>query len=159
MLPNIVENYVKIFKSLKIDFFMLSDLGCCGAIARDNGYADDFESLKFNNVNLLKEKKVKHIVTNCGNCMQTFALEYGIRTQHASQVIAEFLNKLPVKHEGEVSIYDSPNLLIYEEPRQILDSLGFDVIDLERNANFVPPHGALTDIAQMERSAAVFNSQ
>ena len=131
--PQIVMNYKKILDSLHIDYFMLDELGCCGSVAFTNGYKQDFENLLVKNLEILKEKRIKYLVTNSGNCMQTFALHYGFAVQHITQVLVKYINKFPVKFEEEISIYDSPNLPIYEEPRQILDALGFDVIDLGRN--------------------------
>ncbi len=133
--PEIVANYRKIMNSLRIDYVMLNSVGCCGAIAKDNGYAKDFEDLRDKNNMSLRENGVRSIVTNSGNCMQTLAIEYGINVQHISQVLAKHINKFPVKFEEEISIYDSPNLRVYEEPRKILDALGFDVIDLEKSRN------------------------
>jgi len=112
---------------------MINDVGCCGAVAFSNGYGKDFDDLKDKNNNVFREYRIRHIVTNSGNCMETFALKYGISVQHISQVLVKYINKFPVKFEEEISIYDSPTLNVYEEPRKILDALGFDVIDLKKN--------------------------
>ncbi len=131
--PQIVENYKKILERLKINYFTLSELGCCGALAYTNGYSKDFYDLKDKNTNILDSGRVKLIVTNSGNCMQTFALNYGISVKHISQILVKYINKFPVKYEEEISIYDSPSLSVYEEPREILNAIGFDVIDLKHN--------------------------
>lgn len=131
--PEIVDNYKQILDSLNIDYFMLNDVGCCGAVAYNNGYGKDFDDLKDSNDKVIKGYGVKNIVTNSGNCMRTFILNYGFSVQHISQILVKYINKLPIKFEEEISIYDSPTLNVYEEPRKILDGLGFDVIDLEKN--------------------------
>ena len=133
VLPEIVANYEKILDSLQIPYIMLDDLGCCGAIAFTNGYKQDFEELRGKNIEIIKDKRIKQLVTNSGNCMQTFALYYGFSVQHITQVLVAYTNKFPVKFEEGISIYDSPSLPVYEEPREILDALGFDVIELEKN--------------------------
>jgi len=133
VLPNIVDNYNKLFYRLQLDFFSLPENTCCGAVAFTNGYEKDFEDLKEKNLSLLKKRKIKSLVTNSGNCMYTFALHYDLPVQHVSQILVKYLHKFPVKYEEKVSIYDSPTLAVYEEPRKILDAIGFEVIDLEKN--------------------------
>ena len=133
MLPNIVENYAKIFHRLKLDFSIMNEKMCCGAVAYNNGYEKDFEALKERNIPLFKQDKIKSIVTNSGECLKTLALHYGVRAQHVSQILVKYVNKFPVKYEEDISVYDSPLLPVYDEPRQILVSLGFEVIDLEKN--------------------------
>ena len=131
--PEIVSNYKKVMDALKVDYYTINDIGCCGAVALNSGYNKDFEELMNKNKLILDRHRIKTIVTNSGNCMRTFALNYGINVQHISQILAKYVNKFPVKYEEEVSIYDSPSLRVYDKPREILDALGFDVIDLRQN--------------------------
>ena len=133
VLPGIVENYRALFEKFKIDYAMLPEETCCGAVAKNNGYQADFFAIHEKNTVSFTHRKVKFIVTNSGPCMKTFALDYGIKVQHASQILSKYVNKMPVKYEEEISIYDSPLLSIYEDPRKILEGLGFDVIELKHN--------------------------
>ncbi len=133
VLPNIMENYIKILKKLKVNFFMLPQVTCCGSVVLTNGYTEDFENLRDTNLRIFEENNVKNIITNSGQSLRTLALNYKIRTQHITQILVKYLDKFPVKYEEEISIYDSPSLKVYEEPRQILESIGFDVVDLKNN--------------------------
>ena len=133
VLPGLVENYRTLFEKFKIDYVMLPDEACCGALAKNNGYDADFAVLHDKNAVSFSHRKVRFIVTNGGSCMKTFALDYGIKVQHVSQVLSKYVNKMPVKYEEDISIYDSPLLPVFEDPRKILEGLGFDVIELKRN--------------------------
>lgn len=131
--PEIVANYQRIMNNLKINYAMSDEIGCCGAVALSNGYTKDFESLIEKNSAVLSDMGIKNIITNSGDCMKTFALNYKVNVHHISQVLVKYIDKLPVKYEEEISIYDSPSLEVFEEPRAILESLGFDVIELKSN--------------------------
>lgn len=133
VLPEIVENYRKIFFKLKIQAYNLSSLSCCGAIAYSNGYSKDFEEIRNKNMAILNQNNVKNIVTNDTSCLKTFNQLYSISTIHVTQLIAKYIRKLPVKFDEKVNYYDGVNLNAYEEPRKILETLGFEIRELNKN--------------------------
>ncbi|MEK6934847.1 MAG: (Fe-S)-binding protein, partial [Nanoarchaeota archaeon] len=133
VMPEIVENYKKIFMRLNLKIYSMDSLNCCGAITYRNGYSKDFEELRSKNLNLLKESGTKKIVTNDPSCMNIFNELYSVDTIHVSQLIAKNERKLPVKFDERVNYYDGVETSVYDEPRQVLGALGFEVIELERN--------------------------
>ena len=82
-----------------------------------------FGIIRKNNIELFASKKFKEIVTNDGNCLKTLRDLYGFKVSHVTELIAKYVNKLPVKYEEAVSYYDPVHLNVYNEPRKILNEL------------------------------------
>ena len=133
VLPEIVENYRKIFFKLKIQTYNLSSLNCCGTIAYNNGYNKDFEEIRSKNLAFFNQNNVKNIVTNDPGCLKTLNQLYSLSTIHVTQLITKYIRKLPVKFDEKVNYYDSVSLNVYEGPRKILEALGFEIKELKRN--------------------------
>jgi len=89
VLPQIVQNYIKIFTKLKIDFHLLTDITCCGAVAYNNGYTKDFENIRERNLIALNSKNIKTIVTNSGTCLRTFLDLYKFKALHVTQLLSK----------------------------------------------------------------------
>lgn len=137
VLKDIANNYVTILNKFNIKFAILNEKEiCCGAPALNSGYVLDFQDIRQRNYELLKRNKVGKIVTSCCNCYKTFNENYpDIKVEHITQTLMKHLNKLPLKYEEDITYFD-PCILgrqsgIYEEPRKILDLLGFNVKELE----------------------------
>jgi Fe-S oxidoreductase len=147
VLKNIQENYEKILRKCGIDFIKLKDLeACCGSPVLNAGYLIDFETIAKKNFKIFKEHGVKKIITPCPACFKTFKLEYSkvinnfdIEIEHITQTIAKAikngklrLNK--VSNPVKVTYHDPCHLGrycgIYEEPRIILKTLGYDLVEM-----------------------------
>ena len=150
VLKNLSDNYEKILRKCGMDFIKLKDLElCCGSPVLNAGYAIDFETLAEKNFKIFKEHGIKKIITPCPACFKTFRLEYpkvienfDIEVEHITQTIYNSikngklkLNKInkPVK----VTYHDPCHLGrytgIYEEPREILKALGYEVVEMKFN--------------------------
>jgi Fe-S oxidoreductase len=140
-LKDIKRNYKEILRRLKVDFIVLKDLElCCGSPVLNAGYKRDFEKLKERNLELFREYSINKIITNCPGCFHIFLNEYkfsSIRVEHITQTIFENIKELKKeKSDGKRKIsYHDPCHLgryndIYEEPRKILNALGFNVKEL-----------------------------
>ena len=136
VLPEIVDNYKKIFLKFDIQAYTLSSLACCGAIAYNNGYSKDFEEIRKKNLEMLNQNNVRNIVTNDSGCLKAFNELYSIKAIHVSQLIAKYAKKLPIKFDEKINYYDGVNLNVYDEPRKVLNALGFDVIELRTDNKY-----------------------
>ena len=133
-MPEIAKNYEHIFQHfLNLDVFKISENICCGAVAYNNGYTKDFEALKEKVKEIFEMSTVKNIVTNSPDCFWTLGEHYGFKVRHVTQFLSEYKDKLPILYDEEISYYDAPNLMIYDEPREILEAIGFRIVELERN--------------------------
>jgi Fe-S oxidoreductase len=146
-----LENYKAIFKSMGIDFVMLSEKEvCCGLPILNAGYRKDAKKLAAKNLKLFKEKKIDRIITNCPSCFHMFKEVYpklirdwDIPVEHATVVILKVLKRKGIKWKGreedrEIVGYHDPCYLgrysgIYDEPREVVELLGGKVLESRFN--------------------------
>lgn len=136
-LNNIANNYEKVLKDIGLDFIKIKDIElCCGVPVRNAGYRQEFYDIVEKNKEIFDNQKVTKIITCCPTCFRIFNEEYGIKTEHVTQTIANNLHKLKKRHEGERVSYHDPCSLrkenIFSEPRAILNAAGFDVVEMKR---------------------------
>jgi len=144
------ENYENILRKVGIDFIKLKDLeACCGSPVLNAGYFTDFETLVKKNYKIFREHGVKKIITPCPACFKTFKLEYpkflddfNIEVEHITQTIWNAIEngKLKVKKikkPVKVTYHDPCHLgrygVVYEEPREILKVLGYELVEMKFN--------------------------
>jgi Fe-S oxidoreductase len=136
---DIEENYRKILSSLEIEFITLPEFKCCGSPVLSAGYKKDYDKLVSDNKELFKKYSVNRIITNCPTCAYQFREVYklDIEVLHTTQVLAANLDKVqPGKHKKERICYHDPCHLgrhsgVYDEPRNILIHLGYEVVELK----------------------------
>ncbi|MEA3431027.1 MAG: (Fe-S)-binding protein [Nanoarchaeota archaeon] len=138
-LPNIFENYCEILKNLGIEFITLSDNEfCCGSPVLNAGFADDFYDLKKKNHDFFKNYGISKIITNCPSCFYMFKKHYPkLEVEHITQTIHKKLKKIPQKFKDQITYHDPCHLgrksNIYIQPREIINKLGFEIIELTEN--------------------------
>jgi len=145
------EKYEKILKKIGIDFIELSELEkCCGSPALKAGYFEDFKKLAEDNLKVFKEHSVKKIITNCPACFMILKKYYkeilgdkwDIEVEHISEIInAKFKmqnakSNFNVKNE-KIAYHDPCHLGrqmgVFEEPREIIKNLGYELVEMELN--------------------------
>jgi Fe-S oxidoreductase len=134
-LPDIEKKYLELFRKLRMDVIFIPEFSCCGSPVYHAGYERDFEELKSRNLRFFKKFSVKRIITNCPACYHFLKHKYGLEVQHISQVIANHLNKR--RFDEEITYHDPCHLGrhsdVYDEPRKVLERLGFKVAEFPRS--------------------------
>ncbi len=142
------EKYEKILRSFGIDFIELSEIEkCCGSPALKAGYIEDFKKLAEENLKIFKEHSVKKIITNCPACFMNLKKEYkkvlgekwNIEVEHICQTLAKKIDDLRFKIQDfdrkAVTFHDPCHLGrqmgVYEEPREIIKKLGYEILEME----------------------------
>jgi len=144
MLPDIEKNYEEILHQLWIDFIKLSDKEyCCWSPVLRAWMRDAYEKIKEKNIQIFKEHAVGLIITNCPACYNMLKYQYkledyGIKVEHITQTIKRNEKKLKDKELLKTITYHDPCHLgrlswVYEEPRQILNKIGYKVNEFKNN--------------------------
>lgn len=165
------QAFVKILHHLAINYAVLGvEETDSGDVARRAGNEMLFQMQAFQNITTLNMYEVKHIIT-CDphdyNCLKHEYPELG--GEYVVEHHTEFLNrliesgKLKFDKKANQSItYHDPCYLgranqVYSEPRNILEKMGFEIIEMERNKSFALCCGA--GGAQMFKEAEKGNKE
>lgn len=148
VLKDLEKNYENILRKIGVDFIKLKDKEvCCGSPVLNAGYFQTFEFLARKNYRVFKEHSVKKIITSCPACFKTFRYDYprflenfDIEVEHVTQTIVKAIKKGKIEKKiiKESVTYHDPCHLgrycgIYEEPREIIKHLGFEIVEMEFN--------------------------
>ncbi|MEM5793122.1 MAG: (Fe-S)-binding protein [Candidatus Aenigmatarchaeota archaeon] len=152
VMKNIMENYEKILRKCGIDFIKLKDQEvCCGSPSHNAGYKIDFITLANKNFDVFKKHSIRKIITSCPACYKTLKYDYKkilgdewkIDVEHVTQTILNSINSGKLKfnkvREKFVTYHDPCHLGrhsgIYEEPRKIIELLGYKIVEMKFNRN------------------------
>ncbi len=136
----------KILRAAGIDFAILGEEEkCCGDSARRLGNEYLYQILAQENVETLNKYNVRKIVTTCPHGFNTLKNEYpkfggNYEVVHHTQLITELIRDGRVKiangSSASLVYHDSCYLGryndIYEEPREALKTVGYNITPLER---------------------------
>jgi Fe-S oxidoreductase len=142
----VAENYRKILGVIGIDFIELKQI-CCGSPCLNAGYSEEAKELAEKVLKLFREHGVRKIITSCPACFKTFSQDYprilgdrwNFEVEHVCVTILNTIKngKLKLrKIENVKATYHDPCHLgrycnIYEEPREILRALGFELVEMK----------------------------
>jgi Fe-S oxidoreductase len=145
------KNYQEIFYKLGIKVLSLPrEKICCGITLFNSGYKKDARKLALKNFKLFKEMKITKIITNSPECYYMLdkiypelVRDFDIEIEHASVAILNALKSGGIRFIGGdeereiVSFHDSSYLgrrsLIYEEPREVIELLGGEIVEMKLN--------------------------
>jgi len=140
---------VEILNKASISFAILgNEEMCTGDPARRAGNEFVFQMLALQNIQILNEYEVRKIVTTCPHCFNIIKNEYpalggNYDVIHHSQLLKDLLDEGRIKVEGDVfkgkkiTYHDSCYLgranNIYEAPRDVLEHLDNEIVEMGRS--------------------------
>lgn len=142
------ENTKKVFSKLGINFNEVDIKVCCGLPALELGYDSDARKLARRNFEIFKEAGIKTIIADCPSCYKTFSQNYpeflpdwNIEIKNIWKLVLEKLetksNLIKNKAVDSVGFHDNCYLGrycgIYNEPRKILELIGYEIKEIPDN--------------------------
>lgn len=139
--PGIAENYRKVLDSMRVDFIELPREPCCGMPLLNAGFTQVYEKQVRRLSEAFERFGVARVLCSCPACYHQ--LKSTFREVEVGLILKELASTLRVRKlrlrrigEGIRVTYHDPCHLgrysgIYDEPREIISSMGFELIEME----------------------------
>ena len=146
----LAKSTVEFFNKIGLDYtYAKDDEYCCGSPFLRTGQREIAHTFFRKNYEDWKGRGVKTIVTTCSGCYRTIARDYpqiaeelgyewDFSVMHTVQLIKNLVEskKLEFRREKKIVTFHDPchlgrHMGVYEEPRNVLREMGFEIVEME----------------------------
>ena len=157
--PHEVKKIVSVLAKVGIDP-LVSDEVCCSYIVGATGFDDEFQQAQARFRQVYGPHLDGEILTVCPTCTATLRDEYGLKVKNAVVAVAEKVQEMDLKPLNRRVTYHDPCHLgrmlgIVQEPRQILEALGLEIVEMEHSGIFSTCCGGGGGVLDVDRNLAV----
>jgi len=152
--PDVAQGTARLLDAAGVQFTYMGDgEACCGLPMLVAGMWDAFEEILRHNIQGMRERGVKTVVTSCPACWlswkvyypewaEKLGIEFPFEVRHYSEILAERVQtgELRFTHPIQMKItwHDSCHMGraggIYEPPREVLEAIpGLELVEMEHN--------------------------
>ena len=177
--PDVAQGTAQLLDAAGVEFTYMGDgEACCGLPMLVSGQWDAWEEIMRHNINGMKERGVKTVVTSCPACWlswthyypqwaEKLGIEYDIESKHYSEILAERIESGDLKFTHEVPMkvtwHDSCHMGraggsggIYEPPRQVLKAIpGIEFVEMEHNRENAHCCGGVLSLLENPETAKI----
>lgn len=147
---DLAQATVKVLNKVGADYTVSEDEWCCGSPLMRTGQLKQAKDLVAHNIELIKNKGAKTIITSCAGCYRTLKIDFPKYAEELKDVeilhITEYLQKmveqgklkLPKKFDNLIVTYHDPCHLgrhsgVYDAPRALIQAIpGLNLIEMGR---------------------------
>ena len=154
-----------VLKKLGVDFMILEDEGCCGTYIYEAGKRDKAKELFQENAERFRSLGITKIIVPCNGCLKCFKYFYpevlgsvDFTVHHVEEIIYDELKRDPMrlrKISRQITYQDSCRMArgegITEEPRELLEWCGAEILEPQENRSDAPCCGAGAGIRSVFR--------
>jgi Fe-S oxidoreductase len=134
----ITRAFATILQELKINFAILGkEEACTGDPVRRAGNEFMFQMMAYQNIQLLNNYQIRKIVTTCPHCFNVLKNEYpelggNYEVVHHATFLQQLIQEGRIKLQGGGSFKGKKITGIYEAPRQVLELLDAQLVEMKR---------------------------
>jgi Fe-S oxidoreductase/FAD/FMN-containing dehydrogenase len=173
---DVAQGTARLLHAAGVEFtYMGAGEACCGIPMLVAGMWESFEEILRHNIEGMKERGVKTVVTSCPACWlswkvyypewaEKLGIDFPFEVKHYSEIIAERIRagKLTFTHpvNAKVTWHDSCHMGraggIYESPRDVLKAVpGIEFVEMEHNREHGHCCGSVLTLLENPDTAAV----